>query len=184
MKSQFATVLRSSLVLVIALVLCSVGSALVAAPAKSLREVLTAEEFAKAGLNKLSEEELAFLSARVLAQESSGASAVNASGEATPIASLPQGEAAFGHEQKLGETIVKVQRVPKQMRSRIVGPFKGWRSNTQFKLENGQVWQVIDGSSFDEVLESPEVLVEKGLVGTFFLSIKGYGSRCKVKRIK
>ena len=68
--------------------------------------------------------------------------------------------------------------------SRIVGPFTGWQPKSKITLENGQVWQIVDGSSGSYSLDNPAVSIERGVFGTFFLKIDGANRRPKVKRVK
>ena len=68
--------------------------------------------------------------------------------------------------------------------SRILGQFDGWTGDTVFRLENGQVWKQ-SGNGFLKVsLNNPRVTIEEGVFAGFILSIEGYNSRVKVKRIQ
>jgi hypothetical protein len=155
-----------------------------------LQRLLTPGEFHRAGLDRLTPEELEFLNARLAA---TGVSARQAeprspSEETAPLAppspQLPQGEAAFGNEQQLHLQAERLQRVPSSIRSRIRGAFSGWEGRTVFSLENGQVWRQVDGARFSVNLVDPTVIIEKGVLGAFYLRVDGYGSRVKVKRVK
>ncbi len=155
-----------------------------------LQRLLTPGEFHRAGLDRLTPEELEFLNARLAANGVSARQAEprSLSGEPAPLAppspQLPQGEAAFGNEQQLHVQAEKLQRVPTSIRSRIPGAFSGWEGKTDFHLENGQVWRQVDGSQFSVNLTDPVIIIEKGLLGAFYLHVDGYGSRVKVKRVK
>lgn len=140
----------------------------------------TPEEFQAAGLLKLSDQELATLRA-LLARSREP---IPAADSERPVASLPQGEAAFGQEQKLLERVEVIQRVPRKMTSRILGEFKGWRGRTAFELENGQVWQQTAPGEFVVWLTNPVIHIEKGALGVFYLRVEGFGSQVKVKRVK
>lgn len=69
--------------------------------------------------------------------------------------------------------------------SSIVGPFAGWGPNTRFKLANGQVWRVIDGS---EATLTPttnaHVTIKRNFIGTIFLQIEGTNNSPKVRRVE
>jgi hypothetical protein len=161
----------------------------VGAATPSLADVLTAEEFERAGLKKLTPEELAFLSARILSvPESAAARApVDASAAAATVpAAAPalRGEAAFGQEQKIIEDLHRAEVIPKEIRSRIPGSFRGWSGKTVFRLENGQVWRQTSGGTFAVSMTDPVVVVQRGAFGTYFLSVEGYGSRTKVERVE
>jgi hypothetical protein len=175
----------------------------VAAPAEEapapVRSLLTPEEFHRAGLDKLSKGELDFLSACLarlhasptLRSPASPVSQVEpppkdvlSNPPAAPIKSLPQGEAAFGAEEQLHAAVEVIQAVPSAIRSRVLGPFEGWSGRTEFRLENGQVWKQAERGDFSANLSNPFVVIEKGLLGAFYLHVEGYGSRVRVKRVK
>jgi hypothetical protein len=72
-----------------------------------------------------------------------------------------------------------------QITAMIKGAFSGWSGKTKFVLDNGQVWKQADkNSSFYVKLENPTIIIEKGSLGTYFLSVAGYAKRVRVKRIK
>jgi len=71
-----------------------------------------------------------------------------------------------------------------EITSRILGQFDGWTGDTLFRLENGQVWRQ-SGNGFLKVsMNNPKVTIEKAVFGGFRLSIEGYNSRVKVKRVQ
>ncbi len=199
---------RPARILVLAL---AAGLAIVARaePLPSLRTVLTPEEFSRAGLDKLTPEELAFLSERLLGPgaEATGASAptavsaapahaptsppagdpatvpVRPAAASAPAAAL-EGDSAFGQEDKLRREVERERRIPKSLESSIAGAFRGWSGRTIFTLTNGQVWQQVDDSTFSVRLQDPRVTIDKGAMGAFYLSVEGYGSRVRVRRVK
>lgn len=71
-----------------------------------------------------------------------------------------------------------------RVQSRIEGRFEGWRPLDRFRLANGQVWQVIDGSTGVYWLESPRVAVRRGALGSFVLEIEGVKPFVRVRRIE
>jgi hypothetical protein len=165
----------------------------------SVRSRLTPEEFHRAGLDKLTKEELDFLDiclARVQAPPASRGPVPSVSAaeppqenvlpgpRPPPVKSLPQGEAAFGAEEQLHAAVEVMQAVPSKIRSRVTGAFEGWSGHTRFCLDNGQVWQQAEHGVFSVNLTNPAIVIEKGLLGAFFLHLEGYGSRVKVKRLK
>ncbi len=140
----------------------------------SLEEQMTGKEFLAAGLDKLSEEELAALNAWIrghsLGTLDAPAAAV-AAGGSTDRRGLAREEE---EEEDDGP-----------IRSGIVGDFDGWDGQTVFKLENGMIWVQADRDKFYVPnLENPVAVIESGIFGTWYLSIEGYGSKCKVKRIQ
>ena len=73
---------------------------------------------------------------------------------------------------------------PDLIRSRIDGPFRGWRGNkTRFRLENGEVWEQRQSSTFMVKLDSPEVIIKKGRFG-YTMEVPSIGKRVHVKKIK
>jgi hypothetical protein len=71
-----------------------------------------------------------------------------------------------------------------RVQSRIEGRFEGWRPLDRFRLANGQVWQVIDGSTGVYWLDSPRVAVRRGALGSFVLEIEGVKPFVRVRRIE
>lgn len=166
--------------------------------AQSLRDTLSPQDFERAGLGKLTPEELRALSELVQVKASrdaiAGTAASSASQPATAtssaapqdeaVASLPRGEAAFGREAKAVEVVRRAQNAPDKMEARIKGPFNGWHGNTEFHLENGQVWRQSEPGEFVINLDSPVITIRKGFLGTYFMTVEGYNSRVKVQRLR
>jgi hypothetical protein len=86
-------------------------------------------------------------------------------------------EAGFGLEQKRDEQL-------KVILSRIIGPLDGWGPRTQFRLENGQVWQVSDDSNAVYNLKSPAVKIQRATLGGFEMEIEGAKRAPRVKRLE
>jgi len=116
---------------------------------------------------------------------SPGAATVPKSSAAAPVATVAA--AAPTPEQSFGIATVKraEPETPKFIESTIPGAFQGWGPNTQFKLANGQVWRVVDGS--EAVLapvQDPKVRIVRNLFGTMFLEIPGTNNSPKVRRVR
>ena len=59
-----------------------------------------------------------------------------------------------------------------RLQSRLAGPFRGWTGNTIFHLENGQVWQQVDGDTYyRNYPNGVEVTIIPGSFGTFRLRL-------------
>lgn len=98
---------------------------------------------------------------------------------AQPVAVVAtQTPVEFGLERQAQQAQIE------SIQSRIVGAFRGWEAKSKITLENGQVWQIIDGSRGVYSLESPAVTIERGMLGSFFLKIDGVNRSPKVKRLK
>jgi hypothetical protein len=68
--------------------------------------------------------------------------------------------------------------------SRIPGHFEGWKANTRIRLANGQVWQVVDGSSRLLDLTDPKVTIRRGALNAFYLEFEGNNHTVRVKRLQ
>ena len=98
---------------------------------------------------------------------------------AQPVAVVAtQTPAEFGLERQAQQAQIE------SIQSRIVGAFRGWEAKSKITLENGQVWQIADGTRGVYSLESPAVTIERGMLGSFFLKIDGVNRSPKVKRLK
>lgn len=144
---------------------------------QSLREQMSAEQFARAGLEKLSEEELAYLNDWMSGK-------VDEEKERVVNEIIPDGDDRFGAEETIKRNVDRIRPEPAALTARISGPFDGWSGDTVFRLDNGQVWKQVQRGKFSVRLEDPLVRIEKGFLGAYFLSVDGFGSRVKVKRLK
>jgi len=133
----------------------------------SLEERMTGQEFTATGLHKLSDAELAALNEWIRAR------------------SLAQSDEAVGMRDRPGE-LPDIDRMAREtFQTRVVGPFRGWRGNTEFVLENGMVWvQTDDSSFFMPETENPLVTIRPGAFGTWLLNVDGYSTAARVKRIR
>lgn len=153
----------------LALLAVALGLSLPAAAAdfSSLEERMTAAEFKAAGLDKLTPEELAALNAWLQRRTA---------GTAPAATYVPPSEDRIGFRDPVDtEGVV----------SRIAGPFTGWTGNTQFKLENGQVWQQAESGSMRGVnVDSPAVTIRPAFMGSWLLKVEGFNQTVRVRRIK
>ena len=155
--------------LLMALCLWGVAGAAAAAEFSSLEEKMSAQEFQAAGLDKLSPEELAALNAWLQQRLAAGLS-----GGARPA---DEGFRAYGFG---GDSPDRTE-----FSSRISGEFSGWGPNSVFTLDNGQQWQVTDGSEFSIPPRSnPQVTIEPMMMGSWMLKVEGYNRGARVTRIR
>ena len=148
-------------------------------PFSSLEERMTAREFKGAGLDKLTNEELQALNAWL--QNHSVATLKNA----TVVAIPENATEPTGDQRGLETKKVELSTEEKTIESRIAGTFTGWDGITVFKLENGMVWRQSEKDVFRiKAVENPMVTIKKGLFGTWRLSVEGFNSRVKVKRLQ
>jgi len=138
----------------------------------SLEEQMKGKEFEAAGLHKLTPEELAALNHWIRSHS---------------VATLEEGRtASISGEDSRGFEIKKMKNMPRTtINSRLVGSFTGWDGQTTFRLENGMIWQQADKDKFYvKAVENPVVTIEPGALKTWRLSVEGYASKCKVKRLE
>jgi len=69
-------------------------------------------------------------------------------------------------------------------RSRIKGHFSGWTGETSFYLENGEIWKQRYGAKWKTSLENPEVIIKKGFMGTYTLTIVSENKTTGVSRVR
>lgn len=85
-------------------------------------------------------------------------------------------ESSFGKTENLSE--------PEEINSRILGVFNGWSGETTFELQNGQIWKKSGNGFLSANVNNPKINIKKGALGSFTLSVEGFNSSIKVKRIK
>lgn len=73
---------------------------------------------------------------------------------------------------------------PQAVQSSVGADFAGWGPNQSIKLANGQVWQIVDGSSVSLSRGARKVSVRRGLFGAFHLDIEGLNTSPKVRRVE
>ncbi|HEV3238884.1 MAG TPA: hypothetical protein VG429_00665 [Casimicrobiaceae bacterium] len=103
--------------------------------------------------------------------------------ESSPVAAQP-GALPQQTPEQFG-----MERAPHQIElpnieSRIPGHFDGWQSNTRIRLANGQVWQIVDGSSRILDLTDPKVTIRRAAIGAFYLEFEGDNRTARVKRVQ
>jgi hypothetical protein len=161
----------SALLTSLSLLVCVVRAT--PAPAAAIH-TLTPEEFAKAGLNKLTPEELVYLEealARHQQVPNSSSPAVAAAQTTGPIVptekvvkSTDKAAASFGSEQ-----VTPAPRVVshEELHAHIEGTIESFSGRAVFVLDNGQIWQqrIPDTVYFTPKLVNPEVIITRGFVG-------------------
>lgn len=146
-----------------------------------LRQEMPAAVFEEAGLDKLSPEELEALNAWVGGQLQEERSAPLA--QTSP--DLPEGDDAFGLES-VKERVASLfqSKAPERIESTIEGTFTGWEGDTVFRLANGQVWKQVQADSFYINVENPKVTIKRAIFGSYLLSVEGFGSSVRVRRVE
>lgn len=151
----------------------------------NLRESMTADEFKAAGLDKLSDAELAALSGWLTRKV--GAETARA------VEQVRQ-ETQTAITQAKDDTRKQVEQENRgffdfgsdePIKSTLAGEFKGFSKGNRYTLANGQVWEQIEAASLNGVRKTnPAVTIKPGLFNNWFLRIDGYNTPAKVRRIK
>lgn len=170
------------------LVVCLISLVATAASANeafsSLEERMTGEEFERAGLNKLTGDELRYLNAWLKKVKMSPAPAARA---ASAPRSTTQATDSAGNQPApaIDQTGLRPKEAPRvTIESQIDGEFTGWSGRTRFKLKNGMVWQQVGSGEFFYRATDPNVRIEPKSLGSWKLYVDGIGRSVKVKRIK
>lgn len=75
---------------------------------------------------------------------------------------------------ELGKAMLGLAPVYANTESRLAEPFSGWQKGTLFRLENGQVWRVIEGEYWAKTQPpGKSVKILPGIAKSYFLSIEG-----------
>ncbi len=149
-----------------AILLVATASAAIAGQDAPVQDRMTAEEFKRAGLDKLDSNELRFLNAWLN----------DAHDELVARLDEENGDESIGFRPKEGPR--------KEIESAIDGPFTGWTGRTKFVLKNGQIWQQVGSGSYRFSGDSPEVIIRPRTMGSWKLYLKAGGRGVKVTRIK
>lgn len=89
-------------------------------------------------------------------------------------------DTAFGDE-----LLERREEQPDELVSRIVGDFDGWWGDTQFRLENGQVWvQAQSGRKRYKGPPNPKVTIRRRALGSYRLQVEGSNKTVRVKRLE
>lgn len=127
---------------------------------RGLEQMMSAEDFQAAGLDKLSPEQLDRLDEWLLHFIARDAQQVVRS----------------------DEKIRELQSAP--ARHRLVGTFRGWDGDTTFTLDNGEVWKQRVPGRYAKRLENPEIEISRNVLGFYELRIIETGRRIGVTRIR
>jgi hypothetical protein len=138
---------------------------------RPIEQRMTPEQFRAAGLDKLAPDELAALNAwlRGTLQAETTRAATEAERK---VKDENRGFLSFGSQ----EPIV----------ARIVGEFSGFGRGRRYTLDNGQVWEQVDGASIPGArMSDPQVRIRPAVVGNvWYMRVQGYSTNAQVKRIK
>lgn len=90
------------------------------------------------------------------------------------------GTQVFGQESVVHD--VKTQ--PQTLTAKIDGSVRGIRKGMLIHLNNGQAWRCVDDREVDFDAESPEVTIDRNLIGSYWMTLADSGYRVRVRRVK
>jgi len=100
---------------------------------------------------------------------------------APPVTSASKVEDEFGMET----TETRQSKELKKIQSRYAGEFHGWDGETEFPLENGQVWKQVRSGRLAWHADNPMITIDrKGFMGAYRLSVEGVNKKVIVRRVK
>lgn len=108
--------------------------------------------------------------------------AANTSPAAMPRQTPPP--AASRSDGEFGLELQNTREGPQSITSRYDGTFNGWTGDTEFPLENGQVWKQVESDRLALTAERPTITIRRGWFGVFYLKVEGANKQIRVKRIK
>jgi hypothetical protein len=102
-----------------------------------------------------------------------------------PIAPATASESAAAIDA-FGSELIESDDIdtPQEIRSRLIGEFAGWRGNTEFRLENGQVWRQAEEGRLVYEADAPLVTIRRGAFNSYRLSVEGVNRTVRVRRIE
>ena len=131
-----------------------------------IEQRLSAEQLRATGLDSLSSEQLALLN-RLLSEDRA--------------ADLKAADV----ERTQDESGLRQKRTPPQSVSATVqGSSRAWTHGQTLVLDNGQRWRVVDsGVNFGKPVANPQVTIEPGFLGSWYLRIDDGTPPIKVQRV-
>lgn len=140
----------------------------------SLEERMSGSEFRTAGLEKLSAQELEALNRWLRTEMASrGATA------STVAPTMPS-------EQVDTRGLRQIEGSDEDIITSIPGNFRGWTGSGQrIRFANGQIWETAESTSRLTInVDDPNVRINSGMFGAWYLSVDGYNTRVRVRRIQ
>jgi hypothetical protein len=150
----------------------------------TLEERMSGKEYKETGLHKLTESELAALNDWL--RRHSVATLENAKARSSTGGAIVSSAAGSGQDLRGFPNQPKGGPDDDIINSSIIGTFSGWdRKGSLFKLANGMIWQQAERDSFHiPAVENPAVVIEKGFLNKWKLSVVGHKPKVTVKRIQ
>ena len=141
---------------------------------QDLQQQMSPAEFKAAGLDKLSNDELAQLNAWLQGKVQGETQAVREQAREEgrqEVITRNRGFFDFGSRDPIVST--------------LVGRFDGFAKGRHYVLANGQEWEQTEAANLSGVhLDAPEISIRPGLMGVWYMKVSRYNTQAKVRRIK
>jgi hypothetical protein len=173
----------------------------VAAQAVDFTTTMTKEERAATGIDRLSPEELAQLKAIIERYKSSEVAVVTS--EAQKKVEVAEAKVRAAESRAIGSepgrkkqpswvsALLTLQNATEKpdaaeaFEDKLEGTLKSFDGRRRFKLQSGQVWEMIQSDYYSgPSMDSPTVSVKPGMLGVYWLQIKEAGLRVKVRLVR
>ena len=126
-----------------------------------IEQLMTAEEFARIGLDKLTTEQVQALNAWLVRYTAGEAYVVQTTSEEVRAA------------------------VPEfRLEARIVQPFTGWSGQTLFRLDNGQVWRQRIKGRYMFSGDDTRVVIARNMLGFYVMTLVSTGRAIGVEPVR
>lgn len=164
------------------LFLCSV-TVLRADSFPGLKVIMTAEDYARAGLDKLSPDQLGVIDAALI-RHFKAAVSVAAQRQATTEVTTASTQAVVADRKRGVLERFGIPTLNNDWRSEPVLKTRatGWVGGNSFALDNGQVWEGTEPIPFE--IAGRDIEIQPRPAGAFALSIEGKNTTVRVRRIK
>lgn len=145
--------------------------------APDVRNLMSVNEYTKAGLDKLTKQQVDALNAWLAKYTHSLCPSASPNSPMVPSkATTAPAANNFGQPPKEVNTTDRIV-------SHIAGEFHGWTGQTRFRLTNGQIWVQAGPGYYETNMKSPKVVIKKLLIG-YILQVNGNGKEVFVRRIR
>ena len=125
-----------------------------------IRQLMTDQEFAAAGLDRLSSDEIEAINNWLIRYTAQDA------------------------EEMLKNSPAVIELDNEDIHSRIDGQFSGWNGPTRFILKNGQIWETRSTRRYSYSAVDPEVVITTNWMGISRMRIVETGQAINVRRVQ
>jgi hypothetical protein len=161
--------------ILIALLALAAGTCAVQADDPSVRDLMAPDDFTLSGLEKLSDEELAHLSAWVERYRSGTV-------DGPPPPPKRPSQMTVTERAEYEEQIQAEKNF--EMAAKVIPAFNGWSGKTVFRLDNGQVWQQRQPGNLRYSEGESSVVITRNFFGRYVMTHTATGRSIGVRRLR